>query len=319
MTSSSSGSGRPAVSVVIPTRDRWALLATTLASVLAQRDVELEVVIVDDGSSTAMPAGPPFDDARVRVVRHEASRGVAAARNAGLEAATGDWVAFLDDDDLWAPEKLRDQVAAADAADAAFAYSRVVAFSEEAGPLGLRPPPEPAELRTLLRSLNAIPAGASNVVVRSDVLAGVGGFDTSLAHLADWDMWIRLAAAGTAAACPPPHVGYRQHAGNMRSAAGGVHREMLTLDRKHRHGLVNTRERLEVHRWLAEGHALAGRRAAAAGSQVLGAVLCRSPRELRRVPRMLRQGRPPPPAPLQDDSSVRWLREYVNAVGGASS
>lgn len=301
---------------MIPTRDRWGLLATTLVSVLAQQDADLEIVVIDDGSATPPPAGSPWDDPRLRILRHAASRGVAAARNAGIGAASGDWVAFLDDDDLWAPSKLRDQIAACAAAGAAFAYSRVVAFSAQDGALGLRPPPDPLELRVLLRSLNAIPAGASNVVVRADVLTGVGGFDECLSQLADWDMWIRLAAAGRAAACQPPHVGYRQHPGNMRSSSGGVHRELLALDRKHRHGLVDTPGRLEVHRWLAEGQALAGRRVAAAGSQVLGAVLCRSPRELRRVPRLLRISGPPRPAGLTGDSSVAWLQDYLRPVPG---
>lgn len=148
-----SGAGlRPEVSVVIPTRDRWSLLATTLASVQAQQDVELEIVVVDDGSSTRMPVqGAPWNDPRLRTVRHASSRGVADARNAGIAAAGGDWVAFLDDDDLWAPGKLRDQIDAAQGAGAVFAYSRVVAFREDVGPLGLRPPPNPAALPELLR------------------------------------------------------------------------------------------------------------------------------------------------------------------------
>src|SRR5688500_342442 len=97
----------PEVTVVIPTRDRWNLLERrALRSVLAQEDVRLEVVVVDDGSSE--PAPPSIErDERVRVVRHETSRGVPAARNTGIGEATAAWTAFLDDDDLWAPRKLR--------------------------------------------------------------------------------------------------------------------------------------------------------------------------------------------------------------------
>src|SRR5690349_9916448 len=97
----------PEVTVVVPTRDRHARLAATLAGVLRQRDVDLEVVVVDEASSPPVGASA---DPRVRVLRHDEPQGVARARNAGLSAAQGAWVAFCDDDDLWGPEKLRRQL-----------------------------------------------------------------------------------------------------------------------------------------------------------------------------------------------------------------
>jgi GT2 family glycosyltransferase len=301
--------------VVIPTRDRWSLLATTLASVAAQRDVALEIVVVDDGSATAMPpSGAPWQDERLRVVRHDASRGVAAARNAGIAAARGTWVAFLDDDDVWAPSKLRDQLNAAQRRDATFAYSAAVQFRDGDGALKLLPAPDPDTLREALRSLNAVPAGASNVVARAAALDDVGGFDTTLSHLADWDMWIRLAGSGRAAACEEPHVGYRLHPGNMRSSVGGVHRELRALDRKHRHGRVTSPGRLEVYRWLVQGHLLAERRVAAACTQALGAMSCRSLSELPRARRLLFGVPAASPAPIVDDRALAWLSPYVTGA-----
>src|SRR5213592_4830183 len=102
----------PEVSVVIPTHSRWDLLSTAaLPAALAQEAVVLEIVIVDDGStdSTAERLAE-ITDTRVRVIRHERARGVAQARNAGIGAARGTWIALLDDDDLWAPDKLRTQL-----------------------------------------------------------------------------------------------------------------------------------------------------------------------------------------------------------------
>ena len=102
------------ISVVIPTHNRSALLSRTLASALAQRGVEMRVIVVDDGSrdeTAAMLAR--VGDPRLTILRHEQARGVSAARNAGIAAATGEWVAFLDDDDLWSPTKLAEQVSAA--------------------------------------------------------------------------------------------------------------------------------------------------------------------------------------------------------------
>jgi glycosyltransferase involved in cell wall biosynthesis len=95
------GMAAPDVSVVIPTRDRSRLLVLALRSALRQREVDLEVVVVDDGSGDDTPevvAG--LRDARVHLVRHPGPHGVSAARNSGIAAARGRWIAFLDDDDL---------------------------------------------------------------------------------------------------------------------------------------------------------------------------------------------------------------------------
>src|SRR3954454_11717029 len=99
------------VTVVIPTKNRRKLLLRTLASVLGQEGVDLDVVVVDDGGADDAEATVArLQDVRLRVLRHDVSRGVSAARNTGLNAATSPFVAFLDDDDLWAPTKLRTQL-----------------------------------------------------------------------------------------------------------------------------------------------------------------------------------------------------------------
>jgi len=100
----------PDVSVIIPTRDRWQLLLRSAGCALGQAGVALEVVIVDDGSITECPDLKVLRDRRVRMVRHTTSRGVSAARNTGMEVARGRWLAWLDDDDLWAPDKLAVQL-----------------------------------------------------------------------------------------------------------------------------------------------------------------------------------------------------------------
>jgi len=102
-----------AVTVVVPTRDRRALLERSLGTVLDQTGVDLAVLVVDDGSNddTAEWAAR-VDDSRVSAVSHATPLGVAAARNTGIERAATPWIAFLDDDDLWAPTKLAEQLAA---------------------------------------------------------------------------------------------------------------------------------------------------------------------------------------------------------------
>ena len=107
------------VSVVVPTRNRSALLALTLHSVFRQQDVDLEVIVVDDASADDTAAVlRTIADPRLRLIRHETSQGVSAARNRGAAQARGEWIAFLDDDDLWAPAKLALQLRAARASGA---------------------------------------------------------------------------------------------------------------------------------------------------------------------------------------------------------
>ena len=101
------GHGVDEVAVVIPSRNRWQFLRTALASALAQRGVDVGVVVVDDGSIGRTPGElGALHDERVQVLRRERPEGVSAARNLGLVHVTAPWVAFLDDDDVWAPRHL---------------------------------------------------------------------------------------------------------------------------------------------------------------------------------------------------------------------
>jgi glycosyltransferase involved in cell wall biosynthesis len=205
----------PEVSVVIPTRDRSRLLALTLRSVLWQRDVDLEVVVVDDGAdddTAEVVAG--FGDARIHLVRHEVPQGVSAARNRGVAEATGRWVAFLDDDDLWAPDKLARQLQAARRSGRTWVYAGGVNVDQRLRVLEGGPPPPPDRVMELLGRYNPVPAGASNVVVRADALVRAGAFDRRLRRTEDWDMWIRLARLGPPAWVCHPLTAYRMHAGS---------------------------------------------------------------------------------------------------------
>jgi len=281
---------RPEVSVVIPTKDRWRLLSgTALPAALGQEDVELEVVVVDDGSTDETSgelAALSATDPRLRVLRHEVSRGVSAARNAGLQGARGEWVAFLDDDDLWSPRKLRAQLEAARAQDASFAYAGAVALDELGRVLYTYYFPEPAELATQLLRSAVIPAGASNVVVRTELVRDLGGFDERLFHLEDWDLWIRLAAVGRAAAVREVLVGVLFHPSNKHAIHDQAD-EVAFLIRKHASyepPRVLSVDRLGHARWVASQHSRAGLHGQAAWLYLRGAFEHRS---LGNVPRAL--------------------------------
>ena len=191
------------------------------------------MVVVDDGSTddthaVAAAAGP-----RVVLVRNQKPAGVSAARNRGIRAARGAWIAFCDDDDLWSPDKLVLQLEAAERAGAHWAYTGDVNVDDRLRILSGGPPPDPDTVVALLPRWNPIASGGSNVAVRAEVLASVGGFDPELRRTEDWDLWIRLARTGPPAWVCEPLVAYRFHAGNVVTDPGDMVEEARRLAAKH--------------------------------------------------------------------------------------
>ena len=227
--SSTAGAGRPTpsapgdaladVTVVIPTKNRRALLARTLHAVLHQQDVDIDVVVVDDGSTdgtadTVMSLG----DDRVSVVRHEATRGVSTARNAGMARATAPWIALMDDDDVWAPTKLRAQLDALRASPGAtWSCVGLVYIDERCRVISRAPVPPGPDVADLLLQYNAVPGGGSGVLASRELVAQIGGYDEALAACEDWDFHIRLALAGRLAPVEAFQLGYYRH------RQGGAH------------------------------------------------------------------------------------------------
>jgi glycosyltransferase involved in cell wall biosynthesis len=277
------------VTVVIPTKDGWPTVERTIASALAQRDVELELVVIDDGSTDGTADRvKALGDERLTIVRHAEPRGPAGARNAGLARARGAWTAFLDHDDLWSPDKLRSQLDAAEVAGASFAFSAAITVDEGLRPIRYDPAPQTVGLLPDLLKHNSIPGGGSNVVARTDLLRRLGGFDEGLFYLADWDLWIRLAEVASAARVAETQVGYIEHEGGMHLS--GAHRglvELETMRRKHRALL----EPLGVEMgggawfplWFAAGVLRSGRRRMAVGVYLRIALAYRSPGALLRA------------------------------------
>ena len=252
----------PEVSVVIPTHNRRRLLAATLGTVLAQRGVALEAVVVDDGSSDDTAEWlAAVADPRLTVVRHEQPTGVARARNDGIARASGRYLAFLDDDDLWAPHKLDHQLQALRRSGATWAVSGVVVVDDalqvlSAGPLG-----SAEKLAGDIGWHNSVPAGSSNVMARTDAVRQVGGFDTQLRHFADWDLWVKLARLGPPVAVPTADVAYRFHANNASSNSRDAIAECKVVgdrcaDLRDGHPVDD----LWVYRWIGWWSVLAGRR-----------------------------------------------------------
>ena len=236
------------VSVVVPTRNRSALLAMTLRSVLRQQDVDLEVIVVDEASTDDTPnVLAALGDRRIRVIRHDVPRGVAAARNHGGMEAAGEWVTFLDDDDLWAPDKIARQLHAADAAGRDWAYTGAVNFIDGRVTSG-KPPLPPEEAVVALLRYDSIPGGGSNVIVRRATWLLAGPFDGRLRNTEDWEMWIRLSKLGLPACVCSPLVARRLHASNSTHDIAEIVRGTKLIEAIH-----HTRADWgRLHLWMAE-------------------------------------------------------------------
>jgi glycosyltransferase involved in cell wall biosynthesis len=250
-------SPEPEVSVVIPTHNRRDLLKLALHTALWQQDVNLEVIVVDDGSTddtATVVAG--VEDPRVRLIRHEESQGVSAARNRGIAEARGEWIAFLDDDDLWAPDKLSSQLEAARSGHAIWAYVGSVNIDGSQRVHGGSPPIPPEQLAALLPRWNPMPGGCSNVLVRTDVVRDLVGFDIALRILADWDLWLRVLSVGVPAFASRPLMAYRIHPANMSSDTEGMLAELEVMERHH----GSTFDRAGFSRYMARRSLQMGKR-----------------------------------------------------------
>ncbi len=322
------GAGRPSVSVVIPTHNRRHLLPRTLSSVLGQVGVDLEVIVVDEASRDGTGAYlRGLGDGRVRVVHHEQPKGTARARNAGIDLAAGSYVAFCDDDDLWAPDKLAVQLdALRRQPEARWSAVGIVVVDERLRVIGHRPAPAgPQVARTLLAG-NVILC-PSGVVVSTELLREVGGFDPALPIMPDWDLWIRLALASPLASCERPLLAYLRHSRSQTSAGGA------TFDAEYRYlrdKFADERRRLGVElyatgalHWVAEGHARAGQRWLAV-RRYLTLLRHRDLAAFKRMPAVLlwpgairlvdrRAGRRVPRAWLAEVDP--WLRRYAPSDG----
>lgn len=189
----------PAVSVIMPTFNRPAYVREAIASVHTQSFDDWELLIADDGSSAEVQEylRTLHDPPRVRVLTLEHTGNPPAVRNRALREARGEYVAFLDSDDVWLPEKLQRQLAALRARpDRAWSYTGFTLVDSSGAPLaGARartcPAIEGAFLEPLLRGEPLIMQ--SSVMVRRELLQRLGGYDEELRVCGDYELWIRLA------------------------------------------------------------------------------------------------------------------------------
>jgi glycosyltransferase involved in cell wall biosynthesis len=196
---------RPAsISVVLPTFNRLQYLPDTVASVFGQTTSDWELLIADDGSDadTRRYLATLEDGLKVRVLRLPHTGIPAASRNAALREATGEYVAFLDSDDLWAPTKLQTQFESLRAHPACgWSYTGFALINGTGAPLAARPAPRSAPgsgwiVDELLAERIVIVT--PSVMARRELLAKAGGFNETLRVGEDYELWVRLALCSQA-------------------------------------------------------------------------------------------------------------------------
>lgn len=203
-------------SVIVPTHNRLRLLPATIDSILHQTDVRFQLIIVNDGSTDGTErwiGRLAASDRRITVIHHDKPQGPSAARNAGIARATGHWIAFCDDDDLWASDKLAAQLSALRASEARWACTSAVLVNENLEITGHQRVRGGEVLSDLIQR-NTIWSGSS-VIAEATLLRDLGGFDPMLNACEDWDLWIRLAQHSPLAAVERPLLAHRQSIGSL--------------------------------------------------------------------------------------------------------
>jgi len=256
---------QPLVSVIIPAFNCASFIGDALTSVFDQSYAHVEILVIDDGSTDETPhivQGRPG----VRYFR-QGNRGPSVARNAGVSAAAGDYIAFLDADDLWTPDKLARQVSLLQQfPEAAFAFADMRLISQEN-----RTEPSMFEKYCLneeffghpSRVINApaklvwsnfIPT--STVLVRKRAVQAAGGFDVAFRKCEDWDLWLRMALRAPIVYSPELLMLKRMHDVNASRDATGMNvaamQVLEKLDRHHHTVLLQLG--VDITRALRDGY-----------------------------------------------------------------
>jgi len=190
--------GRPFVSAIIPLYNKADSILETLASAAGQTDADVEIIVVDDGSTDrSMELVKAAAIPRVRLIR-QANAGVSGARNRGIAAAEGKWIAFLDADDLWSRDHLASLLNALASSSAIAAFSNSRLESRNGGPL-IGPEVRAQKIDDFFSfalSNGGYPIGTSAMIALKDELFTVGLFAEGVPTGEDIDMWCRLACRG---------------------------------------------------------------------------------------------------------------------------
>ena len=213
------------ISAIVTTYNYARFVQRAVDSVLDQTYPVAEVIVVDDGSTDNTREVLAVYGDRIKYV-HQANGGISSARNTGMRHASHPWVAFLDADDRWLPEKIARQVEVAEADPALdLVYTSLWLHTPGSEPK-LHTALAPHLLWPRFRYINNITP--SSVMVRRETLLGAGGFDETIKRCEDWEMWVRLGPGLRCAAVEEPSVAYQIAPGSLSAS---VELEVATTER----------------------------------------------------------------------------------------
>jgi len=252
------------ISVVIPTHNRADLLERAVKSVLNQTYKEFEIIVVSDGSSDntdEVVERLKDNDERIKYISYHPGKGGNVARNTGIEEANYDYIAFLDDDDEWLPEKLQKQIdlmyhdekigLVYTGAHIIYVNEKVEynSISREAGDLSRR------------IMINNCIGTTSTVLLRKSVLQKSGKFDVELSALQDFDLWIRVCQHTNVGVVSEPMINYYNYLGKKQvSAVTKKYIDAFTyINEKYKAQLINLNERELREKQIAENLLLANK------------------------------------------------------------
>lgn len=206
------------VSVVIPTYNSVRYVTVAIESVLAQTFKDFEILVIDDGSTDNTREVLEKYASPIRYL-YKPNGGVSSARNYGIENARGKYIAFLDADDLWLPEKLERQVALLEAdEEIGLCYAATEKVDENLQPKShIEAKAFDDYCEALLLNLNIVAGSCSSAIVRRDIAQQTNGFDAQFSTCADWEYWLRLSLLTKFAPVAEYLVKYRDVTGSMSS------------------------------------------------------------------------------------------------------
>lgn len=226
---------QPLVSVIIPAYNSEKFIEEAILSVVNQSYPYLEVVIVDDGSTDKQKViifELIASDPRIRYI-YQPNQGVSVARNNGFALAKGDFLAFLDADDVWLPDNLSEKLKKFKTGDFGLVHSDGLIMSEDANLTGTTLEGcEGMLLEGFLKGRSTQIPGPSSILVKREVLETIGLFDINLSTSADYDFFLRIAFRFKIGRVPKPTWKYRLHVANMHKNIAVMERDILYVFKK---------------------------------------------------------------------------------------
>lgn len=224
------------VAIVVPTRNRAALLERLLVQLTTLDDnLDHEVIVVDEGSTDSTPSllQRYAREHGVIVVRNDPPRGLSGARNTGIAAARSDYIAWIDDDDLTAPDRIGRQHEALEGGPCRWSCAARVDIDDDLAVIGHVRCPSPDNLLAQVLRRNVLPAAGQGLLVERSLIDEIGMFDESLDSAEDWEFAIRLAASGPGHMLDEPLVGYRTGFASMSTDTDRMERTIASVVSRH--------------------------------------------------------------------------------------